>query len=367
MPELPVKPLNCEPEVHDLISNFITEKHKAYDRNHSIFPHLDERSHLVRVDGAVKKTLRLSVSDLKNDFEQHTVVCVLQCAGNRRHTMRTRIKEVEGINWKDAAVMNAKWSGPRLKDVLERAGLTLDPSERDAAHVAFACYTTPCQEDTWYGASVPLSRAMRMDADIILAIEMNDEPLTIAHGFPVRVVTPGIAGARAVKWLDKITVQMMESSNHYMQKDYKVLPPEATDSESAEMFFHKTPAVQEMPVNSSIAIPEEGSVVARDAQGFITVAGYALPGGDDGPVVKVEVSSDAGKTWTDAELLHHPDEGKWTWVLWKARVPIQPGENKTILSRATDKAGSIQPERSQWNLRGCCYHGYGEAAFVTIK
>ena len=367
MPELPEKPLNREPPLDELISSFLTPVEEGYDRNHGMQPDLDGSTHHVRVDGAINKVLELSITDLQTDFEQHEVVCALQCAGNRRHTMRVKIKEVQGIDWSDGAVMNCKWTGPRLKDVLEQAGVTLNHAEREVAHVAFACYSAPCQEDTWYGASIPLARALRDDGDVILALKMNDQPLTRKHGYPVRVVTPGIAGARAVKWLDKITVQTRESDNFYMQHDYKVLPPDATDSETADKYWHTTPPVQEMPVNSTIAIPAEGSTVERDADGLVTVAGYALPSGDNGPVTKVEVSGDGGESWTDAELIHHDGEGKWSWKLWRCKVKVAPGSPRTIYSKATDAAGNTQPQRSQWNLRGVCYNGYGEAADLTVK
>ncbi|KAK0898003.1 hypothetical protein LTR91_018496 [Friedmanniomyces endolithicus] len=363
MPE--EKPLNREPALQELISSFITPVTEGYDRNHSVLPALDGDTHRVRINGAVKRSLELSVSDLQNDFVQHDVVCALQCAGNRRNTMRVKIKEVQGINWFDAAVMNCKWTGPRLRDVLDRAGISLDAHEKETSHVAFACNAATCEDDTWCGASIPLARALREDADVLLALKMNDQSLTKAHGYPVRVVTPGIAGARAVKWLDHITVQTRESENFYQQHDYKVLPPEATDAESASKFWDVVPPVQGMPVNSTIATPVEGTTIELDTAGCVTVAGYALPSGDDGPVVKVEVSADAGHHWIEAELLHGEGEGKWSWKLWKCQLPTSAGTSKTLYSRATDAAGNTQPERSQWNLRGVCYNGYGEVTDLT--
>lgn len=195
---------------------------------------------------------------------------------------------------------------------------------------------------------------------------MNDQPLTPNHGYPVRVVTPGIAGARAVKWLDRITVQRVESPNFYQQHDYKILPLEAVDKESAEPFWHLTPGIQNMPVNSVIALPEEGSTVTRAQDGTITVQGYALPSGDNGPVTKVEVSADDGKTWTDAELVHHPQDGKWSWKLWRTDIKIEPGSGRVVFSKATDNAGNTQERSSQWNLRGVGYNGYGEARDLHI-
>ena len=365
MPELPEEPLNREPALHALISSFLTPVEEGYDRNHGIQPDLDASTYRIKVNGEVSKQLSLSISDLEHNFPQHDVVCALQCAGNRRHTMRVKLKGVQGIEWYDGAVMNCKWTGARLKDVLNHAGISLSEQDKHSAHVAFSCSTQPCQEDTWYGASIPLSRALRDDADVILALKMNGQVLTKKHGYPARIIAPGITGARSVKWVDEITVQREESRNHYMQYDYKVLPPKATDSEKASEHWGTTPPVQEMPVNSTIAIPAEGTSVERDADGCITVAGYATPSGDDGPVTKVEVSGDGGKTWTEAELIKHKEEGKWSWKLWQCKLKVGAGK-RTIYSRATDAAGNTQPERSQWNLRGVCYNGYGEAADVTV-
>ncbi|EME43538.1 hypothetical protein DOTSEDRAFT_25465 [Dothistroma septosporum NZE10] len=361
------KPLNREPEVEELIKNFITPVNQGYDRNHSAHPEqLDASTHCVKVDGQVTKPLELSISVLRNDFEQHEVVCALQCAGNRRHVMRTKIKEVDGVDWFEGAVMNCKWRGPLLTDVLERAGTNVTDQDRRKAHVAFASYEVECDDAEWYGASIPLSRALRRDAEVILALDMNDQPLSIGHGFPVRVVTPGIAGARSVKWLNQITVQMKESENHYQHFDYKVLPPEVQNMDQAKDVWETIPAVQEMPVNSVIAWPQSGGTVRRDVNGAIGVAGYALPSGEDGPVVKVEISSDRGKSWTEADLIGHPEESKWSWRLWEARIKVNAGKEQTVYSRATDRAGNTQPEQSQWNLRGVCYNGWGAVEGLVV-
>ncbi|KAI9722937.1 MAG: hypothetical protein M1812_001386 [Candelaria pacifica] len=357
-------PLNREPPVRDLVSSFITER-GAYDRNHGPIPHIDSDKHIVRVDGAVNNILEFSVDQLKQDFPQHELCCALQCAGNRRHTMRTLLKEVDGIDWGDGAVMNCRWRGPRLRDILNKAGVSVHSGEK--AHVAFACFQTPCQEDSWYGGSIDLERALREDGDVILALEMNGNTLPRNHGFPVRVVAPGIAGARSVKWLDRITVQLGESKNFYQQHDYKVLPPEATNKEEANKYWHTVPAIQNMPVNSVIAIPQNGDLIHLSSEGTTQIKGYALPEGDQGPVVQVEVSADEGKTWTEADIEHTPEGcGKWCWVLWKAVVKLDRGSPRRILSRATDKGGNVQAANPQWNLRGVAYNGYGESRDLEV-
>ena len=152
--------------------SFLTTK-GAYDRNHGPIPHLDADTHLVSINGEVNNPITLTVSQLRNDFPQHEVISALQCAGNRRHTMRTLLKEVKGLDWCDGAVMNCSWKGPRLRDVLLAAGVR---GSKKQLHVAFSCFQTLCQEDHFYGGSVELERVMRPDDEIILALEVSMSP-----------------------------------------------------------------------------------------------------------------------------------------------------------------------------------------------
>lgn len=326
---------------------------------------MEEGEHRVRVDGAVNNELSLSVEDLKTQYRQHEVTCVLPCAGLRRHTMRTYIAEVDGIDWGDGAIMNCIWRGPRLRDVLEEADINLPTTA--AGHVAFACYRTEVQQDSWYGGSIPLTRAMKEDADVILALEMNGKPLTPNRGYPVRTLVPGIVGARSVKWLDRITVQKEESTNYYQLYDYKILPPQATDAEAAKPFWLTTPAMMDVPCNSVVADPTSEEEVTLSSSGQIEVKGYALPCGEQGPVTRVEVSTDNGNSWLEAQISEESkNRGKWSWVLWKIDVKLEKGRQRRILSRAIDAGGNTQVPNPQWNLRGVSYNGYGESRDLTV-
>lgn len=200
---------------------------------------------------------------------------------------------------------------------------------------------------------------------------MNGKPLQPAYGYPVRIVAPGVAGARWVKWLDTISVGPHESPNFYQQHDYKILPPEATTWEIAEEYWPKMPSMQCMPVNSVVAVPDDDETVTLPASGKLEVKGFAVPYGAEGPVTRVEVSGDGGKTWIDAELDYGADsfnktKSKWSWVLWRAEVEVEKGANKTIYSRATDAGGNTQQEMSPWNLRGVGYNGYGASWNVSV-
>lgn len=279
--------------------------------------------------------------------------------------MRTLLKEVSGIDWGDAAVMNCRWKGIWLRDILNDA--IVDVREGQEAHVAFSCYETPVQHADWYGGSIDLERALSEKADVLVALEMNGKPLPVNHGFPVRMIVPGVAGCRSVKWLDGITVQTHESENLYQRYDYKRLPPEATDAEAAKKYWDKTPALQEMPVNSVIAKPQTGDALTLPPSETIHVKGYALPHCDHGPVTKVEVSADEGKSWTNATIVAGGGQDyRWCWALWETEISLEKGHGRRLLSRATDAGGNVQNAHPVWNLRGVGYDGYGEARDLTV-
>ena len=196
---------------------------------------------------------------------------------------------------------------------------------------------------------------------------MNGEALTPKHGYPVRIIVPGVTGARSVKWLNRITVQLQESENVYQRRDYKRLPPEATDPEAAEKFWDTTPALQDMPVNSIIGRPTTGDSIELSATGTILVRGYALPCGGHGPVVRVEVSANDGRDWQDARIIDGgKDASKWSWSLWETEVKMERGQHRRLLSRAADQGGNMQKADPEWNLRGVGYDGYGEARDLKI-
>ncbi|KAI5292431.1 hypothetical protein KEM55_007797 [Ascosphaera atra] len=147
----------------------------AFNRNHGEIVYLDAATHRVTVDGEVTTPLNLSIASLKNEFEQHEVICALQCAGNRRDTMRRRWKDLRGLNWCDGAIMNCRWRGPRLRDVLIKAGVSPD-ADTSGLHAVFSCYQTLCEDDDHFGGSIELWRAMSVDAEVILALQVRTMP-----------------------------------------------------------------------------------------------------------------------------------------------------------------------------------------------
>lgn len=214
-----------------------------------------------------------------------------------------------------------------------------------------------------YAASIPLSKAMDPRGDVILAYEMNGEPLTRDHGFPCRVIVPGVVGARNVKWLGRIVVSKIESNSHWQQNDYKGFSP-STDWDTVD--FSKSPAIQNMPVTSAICSPQAGDSIKVNENGCITVKGYAWSGGGN-QIVRVDVTTDQGKTWHVADLetcdkdsILHPTGRNWGWTLWTAKVPIVKAGSVEIWSKAVDSNYNCQPETFEftWNLRGVLSNAY---------
>lgn len=216
-----------------------------------------------------------------------------------------------------------------------------------------------------YAASIPLYKAMDPRGDVILAYEMNGQPLTRDHGFPVRAIVPGVVGARNVKWLSRIVVCDAESDSHWQQGDYKGFSP-STDWDTVD--FSKSPAMQNMPVTSAICSPQMDESVAI-VDGKVLVKGYAWSGGGN-KIVRVDLTADGGETWHIAELECEenqsslPNGRNWAWTLWSAKLPVKQaadGSNAIeIWSKAVDSSYNVQPEtfKNTWNLRGVLSHAY---------
>jgi len=346
------KPFNAEPPVSLLVDNFITPTELFYVRNHLPVPEVDD-SHQLEVASFGNERLTLNVEDLKTKYPQHTVTAVLQCAGNRRSEMN-KVKMVKGIGWAQGAIGNSTWKGPRLRDVLLAAGIKEHDENNERLQVQFEGQDLD-PASMPYGASIPLTKALDPRSDVILAVEMNGEPLSRDHGYPIRVIIPGTVGARWVKWLTRINISDEESESHWQRNDYKSFSP-STDWDSVD--FTKAPAIQELPVTSVICEPQNQQVVKIDKDGNLALRGYAWSGGGRA-VVRVDVSIDQGKQWHTAQLIDDYTatslDRRWAWTRWQANV--QPGATegeREVWVRAVDSSYNTQPENMEhiWNLRG---------------
>lgn len=254
---------------------------------------------------------------------------------------------------------NAEWSGALLSDVLKDNNVKFNETD----HVQFEGLDVD-PTNTPYGASIPLSKALDPRGDVLLAYEMNGAPLNRDHGYPLRVIVPGVVGARNVKWLGRIIVSKDESTSHWQQNDYKGFSP-STDWDTVD--FSKSPAIQHMPVTSAICQPSVGDDV-KVQDGCITVRGYAWSGGGN-KIIRVDVTGDKGKTWQVAELEQEDDKNAaagrhWAWTLWTAKIPVSSDNQKSkeieLWAKAVDANYNVQPETfaNNWNLRGVLCNAY---------
>ncbi|XP_074836205.1 sulfite oxidase, mitochondrial [Carettochelys insculpta] len=342
-----LKPFNAEPPAELLGENYLTPNQLFFTRNHLPVPAMDPASYQLQVEGPGGRTLALSLSELQSRFPKHEVTATLQCAGNRRAEMN-RVRPVKGLEWGVAAISTARWGGARLRDVLLYAGYEEEP-QAGQRHVCFEGLDRDLSGAA-YGASIPYSRALAHGAEVLLAYEMNGEALPRDHGYPVRVVVPGVVGARQVKWLGRVSVSPEESPSHWQRNDYKGFSP-AVDWDTVD--FDAAPAIQELPIQSAITEPTPGTAVPP---GQLTVKGYAWSGGGRG-VVRVDVSLDGGRTWHVAELAgeEQPLDRAWAWRLWQLTAPVPPGSVQLdIVCKAVDASYNVQPDTVApiWNLRG---------------
>jgi len=314
----------------------LTPSDVFFVRSHFGPPSLDPTRTLA-VEGLVATPLSLTPDELRARFAPVTVTAVLQCAGSGRMFHRPR---VPGVQWGHGAMGQATFTGVRLKDVIAAAG----PSS-DAAYVSLRGADAPPKPTVpAFLRSIPLARAM--DPRTLIAWEMNGEPLTLAHGAPLRLIVPGWAGDHWVKWLTHLGLQKEEADGFYMKTAYKY--PIHPIEPGAPVKPEELRSLTSFPVKSVIARPAEGG---RAAAGMQEVSGCAFSG--EAPVAKVEVSTDGGKSWRLASL--EGEAGVGLWQVWRHRFQATPGR-VSAMARATDKAGNTQPEKAAWNPSGYFYN-----------
>ena len=320
----------------EYLNTWLTAVPHFFVRNHMHEPsELRADDWRLTVGGEVDKPITLTLTELSK-LASHSVVNTLECAGNGRSLHRP---QVPGIQWGKGAVSTARFSGPRLGDVLQRAAV-----KATGKHVMFRGLDEVPGRVPPFVRSIPIEKAL--DADTLVATHMNGAPLTKHHGFPARALAPGWIGAASCKWLTEIKVLESEFVGNFMSPGYR-FPNQPVNPGDAVM-PEDTHPLTALSVKSVISGPLDGSSL-KTAK--IAVHGAAWAGEAD--VVKVEVSTDGGKTWSRATLGH--DHAHYAWRLWNYDWKAQGGDY-TILSRATDSQGRTQPATPVWNPSGYLYN-----------
>jgi sulfite dehydrogenase len=298
---------------------------------------VDLRTWRLKVGGHVKNALELSMDDLRR-MPPASVVAVTQCSGNSRGLFEPR---VAGGQWGNGAMGNARWTGVPLSDLLSRAGI------RDGAiDVTFAGLDRggyPTVPD--FVKSLPVGRATDPAAGILVAYEMNGEPLPLLNGFPTRLVVPGWYGTYWVKSLTEVGVLAKHFDGFWMAKGYRI--PTTPDAvEEPGKLAEVTVPINRMNVRSFFVEPEPEARLARGQTHRLE--GIAFDGGDG--IRRVEVSADGGGSWQPAEL--GDDLGNYSFRRWRLAWRPERAGTYRLQVRAFNGAGDTQPERAGWNRSG---------------
>lgn len=331
--------LNAEPTL-DLLGDPITPIDAFFIRNNGDVPQIEAgRDWTLTIDGEVERPAVWTVAGLRESFETVTVTAVLECAGNGRSQFSPA---TDGLPWRLGAVGCARWTGVRLKDVLEHAGVL--PSAVYTGHYApDRLIADPSRPALSRG--LPISKAL--SPETLIAFAMNGEPLPPLHGGPLRIVAPGFPGSAWQKWLDRIALRPFEHDGAKMRgTDYRmptrpVRPGEPVDE-------GRFAVITDMPVKSLVTEPMHGFTVP--VGGRLRVSGFAWSGAI--PLVGVRVSCDGGASWREVVL--EEGEGPFAWRRFSAEFGVERSGPLTVLAQARDNEGNTQPLDMEWNPRGYC-------------
>jgi len=323
----------------------------AYDRTpvglhylqiHYDIPVVDPAIWRLTVGGRVRRELSLSLDDLRAR-PAVTRAVTLECAGNGRAHLSPRPVSQP---WLLEAVGTAEWTGTSLRGLLEDAG-----ADGHAVEVLFRGLDRGIEGGVEQQFERSLPRAEAMREEVMIAYAINGRPLPPQHGFPARLIVPGWYGMTSVKWLDRITVLDAPFHGYQQARGYRI---------------RQRPDEQGVPVSRMLprslmippGVPEFATRDRTVGLEACTLRGRAWSG--FGPVMRVEVSADGGRSWTDARL--GPTTARWGWHEWEWQWGPREAGIHELCCRATDSTGRTQPLEAVWNLGG-----YGNNAVQRLR
>jgi sulfite dehydrogenase len=291
----------------------------------------------LKVHGRVDRPVELTMDDLKRKFPPVRVVAVNQCSGNSRGRFLPRVL---GGQWGDGAMGNAEWVGARLRDILTMVGV-----RPGAVQVTFDGLDKPAFPTVPdFVKSLDVTRIME-DQDVIVAYQMNGQPLPMLNGFPARLIVPGWYATYWVKNLSEIEVIDTVFERFWMKPGYRIpdTPCGCVEPGTAPT---RTVPIHRMTVRSFIATPEPGARVGLGQS--VALKGIAFDGGYG--ITEVQLSSDGGATWRRVQL--GSDLGRYSFREWSATwTPPGPGQHR-LMVRAFNAIGESQSTQPLWNPAG---------------
>jgi DMSO/TMAO reductase YedYZ molybdopterin-dependent catalytic subunit len=310
-------------------SSFITPADDFFSVQHYGPTQVDPATYKLRVSGLVNKEIDLTLDELKRR-PRTELIAGFECSGNNPARLNT-------------LVGNARWAGTSLAALLKEAGLKstarevvyfgADHGMEEIAHGG----SQPQKYEQNFARSFSVEDAM--NPDVLLVWEMNGEALPAKNGGPVRMLVPGWYGVCNAKWLNHIQVQDRRFMGRFMARDYVTL----IERKDGDQFIWEETSVSRIQLKSMVVrLARDGSDIA--ASGFVL--------NDGTPLRSVELRVDDGP-WQPATL--DRQNTKYSWKLFTYQFPTPGAGDHTIVSRAMDVNGTVQPEetdlqtkRSRW-------------------
>lgn len=331
------RPVNAETPPH-LLDDPITPTSRHFIRNNGLPPENTSReSWTLTVDGFVNEPMELTIADLQDRFDVQTMALTIECGGNGRAFFDP---PASGNQWTYGAVGCANWTGVRLKDVLNAAGVK--DNVVYTAHVGADSHLSGDPDKLPISRGVPIAKAMT--DDVLIAFAMNGKALHPMNGAPLRLVVPGWPGSCSQKWLERITLRDVVHDGPKMTgTSYRV--PNRPVAPGEEVEKKDFVIIERMPVKSLITHPATGAELAARQ---VEVRGHAWSG--DRTVERVDLSTDFGATWTPAGLDAPVNSG--AWQNWRQTLSFPQAGYYEVWARAIDSAGEAQPHAIAWNPKG---------------
>ncbi|MFT5102911.1 MAG: sulfite oxidase [Candidatus Latescibacterota bacterium] len=334
------KPWNIEAQAH-LLDDKITPNARMFIRNNGLLPKgIDPKTWILTIDGeSVVNKKSYTLAALKSKFRHHTYQLTLECGGNGRSEFDPPAK---GNQWTVGAVHCASWTGVRLRDVLEDAGI-----KNNAVYIGFHAADKhlsmdPSKEPISRGC--PMSKALQDET--ILAFEMNGEAIPLAHGYPLRLVAGGWPASVSGKWINSISIRNKVHDGAKMTGTAYRVPCEPV-APGEKVKDEDMCIIESMPVKSLITYPKTGASIKKGRS--LSIRGHAWAG--ELEVVKMEYSIDYGSTWSNCSI--DKASNRLAWQHFSATIDFPKNGYYEVWARATDTNGKAQPMLLPgWNPKG---------------
>ncbi|MCE4224995.1 molybdopterin-dependent oxidoreductase [Methylobacterium sp. C25] len=319
-----------------------TPNDRFYVRWHwaSIPSAIDADAFRLKIHGHVEREVSLSLKDIAT-LPRFEIAAVNQCSGNSRGLFEPR---VSGAQWANGSMGNARWTGVRLKDLLDKAGV-----KAGAVQVRFSGLDEPVVDEAPdFKKSLDLDHAR--NGEVMVAYAMNGAQLPLLNGFPLRLVVPGWYSTYWVKMLSDIEVLDKPDELYWMKTAYRIPDVPGANIKPGQTGFKTVPINRMVPRSFVTNLRDGGSVKAGSP---VALRGIAF-GGDCG-VKSVEFSGDSGASWFPAEL--GADEGTYSFRRFTGSLPALAAGSHAVMVRCTNTNGLVQPIEAVWNTNGFMQNG----------